>query len=257
MSGQPELHYAGFDVLALYHTYDSELRAVARKLRKVSHNMQQRGHGVGISDIEGELLYMLVRETHPTIVFEISPDCGWSTNYLLAALTENGHGLLHSFEIEPVKYGKPIETAVRSNQHPDWDQKRLQLHIGNARENVPLINGPIDFLFIDSCHEAWFAEWYIETVFPRVCGPIFMQDIAFSDGLEPSSEATYVWDWAIHNEIRLALVGRLEQELRSRRSREGYAERRNLRSNSVVITMPQATHGSIPELFQSPAALID
>ena len=53
--------------------------------------------------IEMELSYMRVRETKPSLVWEISPASGFSTLVLLHALLANekeGHlGVLHSFDV--------------------------------------------------------------------------------------------------------------------------------------------------------------
>ena len=244
------------DFTDLYRKYDNELRQVARRLREQYHFMQRQGYGTTFGDVEGELMYMLIREIQPEIAFEISPNVGWSTNYILAALTANGKGILHSFELLPTIKGRPTEQVIRSNQCPQWDQQRLIIHIGDARQTVPRVDGTINFLLIDSCHEDWFAEWYITTVFPRVNGSVIVQDIAFVDQLEPSSEARYVWAWAESQNIQLALVGSVEVELERMGVRAGYAERRGLRCNSVIFWLPALQRGDLPELVDSPESWI-
>lgn len=256
-SRAPELLVAGLEVKALYRKYDAELREVARKLRTVYHRMQQQGHGTTFADVEGELMYLLIREGRPGVVFEISPDCGWSTNYLMAALAANGQGVLHSFELEPYKHGRPTEAVIRANQHPDWDQGRLVVHLGDARDTGREVEGSVNFLLLDSCHEDWFARWYVEELFPRVQGTIMVQDIAFRDGLEPSSEARWFWDWAQGEEVRLSLVGQVEAALEEEGLRAAYAERRNLRSNSVVLSWPSLYHEPLPEFQPSLEHLLE
>ncbi len=249
--------YAGFDPVYLYNKYDSELLVLSRKLRGVFHSMQKRRHGTTFGDVEGELMYSLIRETRPNIAFEISPDCGWSTNYILAALTANQHGVLHSFELEPIKHGISTEDVIRGNQHPDWDQSRLVVHIGDALTTVEKVAGQIDFLLIDSCHDDWFSEWYIGNVFPRVKGPVVVQDIAFIDGLERSSEARYVWEWLASQRGGCSLVGSWEDYLASQDLRACFAERRGLRSNSIVLRLPVRDSASLPQFARSPAAMLE
>jgi tetratricopeptide (TPR) repeat protein len=159
--------------------------------------------------------------------------------------------------LEPYKHRKPTETLIRSNQHRDWDQSRLVVHLGDARQTVPVVEGEIGFLLIDSCHEDWFADWYIKSVFPRVHGIAFVQDIAFVDGLESSTEARYLWEWAAQERIALSLVGALETELQLSNIRTGFAERRDLRSNSVVFAIPNSHSGTLPQLIQSPEQLLE
>jgi predicted O-methyltransferase YrrM len=244
------------NVAELYGKYDAELRGLGARLRRFYHALQRRGHRTAFSDVEGEILYLLVRESRPETVFEISPAAGWSTNYLLAALTANGAGTLHSFELAPTIDGRPTAEVIRSNQHPDSDQRRLEVHVGDAQETVPAVAGPIDLLLLDSCHEEFFARWYVDRVFPRVRGPVMVQDVAFVDGLEPSSEAQYLWAWLGEARLRVVLVGALEAELERAGVRAGYPERRGVRSNAVVFALPVLGTGGLPALGEPWEALV-
>lgn len=237
--------------LELYRKYREELSHLARLMRDQFHELERRGSGTAFSDVEGEVLYMLLRETKPEVVFEISPWHGWSTNYILAALTENDHGALHSFELIGQVNGDPIEQVIRRNQHPAWDQERLTVHVGDARATTREIPGSIDFLLLDSCHDDWFADWYIENLFPRVNGTVFLQDIAFVDRLEPSSEARRVWEWMAKRRVRPDLVGLLEPEVDASGIRAGFAERRYRQSNAIVFTLPEPAPGEPPRLRRS------
>ena len=218
--------------------------------------MQGKGHGTAFGDIEGELLYMLVRESRPSTVFEISPDCGWSTNYILAGLNANNKGLLHTFELAPKKRGKTTSEVILNNQVVGYDRSRISIHIGDAVEHVPRVIEKIDFILIDSCHDEWFADWYINTVFPRVEGIAFVQDISFIDMLEPSAEADYFWHWAASNGICLNLVGLIEADTEIRYLRQPVAERRSFRSNSVVFELPNKSRCNLPELSKGPMPII-
>jgi hypothetical protein len=103
---------------------------------------------------------------------------------------------------------------------------------------VPRVVDSIDLLLMDSCHEDWFAEWYVSSLFPMVRGPVLIQDIAFRNRLEPSSEARFVWDWIAKNRVAVDLVGEMEQRIERTVLRCGFAERRGLRCNSIVLTVP-------------------
>ena len=52
------------------------------------------------SDLEGTLLYCLIRKFKPNLFFEISPDTGMSTNYILQAFSKNGAGKVVGFELD-------------------------------------------------------------------------------------------------------------------------------------------------------------
>lgn len=224
-----------YDYQSLYKKYDAEINELAVQLRTKLHQIEEHS-GIAFSDVEGELAYMIIRETKPDTVFEISPWNGWSTNYLLGAVSRNGTGEVHAFEI------KDLETVIRANQLEAWDQHRLHVHVGDARDTVGVVPDQINFLLLDSCHEAWFADWYATKIFPRVNGTILIQDIAFVDELERSSEAQWIWEWLQRRGISVDLVGRIERELQ----REAYAERRNQRSNAVLFRLPESMRGPLP-----------
>lgn len=241
-----------FGYRELFVKYEDELFSLTRSLRSQFHRMEGSGYGTAFQDAEGELLYLLVRETKPEVIFEISPFHGWSTNYLLAALTANGRGSLHSFELMTHVNGKPIDAVIRDNQSPDWDQDRLVVHVGDATEKVHEVPGPVDFVLLDSCHEGWFADWYIEELLPRVSGTVFLQDVAFEDALEASPEARRVWGWLDEHKIGVDLVGVLERDETIEKVRCSFPERRNRRSNAIVFKLPDHSYGPPPVLARSP-----
>lgn len=244
-------------VAELYRRYAGELERVLRLLRRQFHAMERQGDKIAFGDVEGELLYMLLRERAPDVVFEIAAAAGWSTNYVLAALTANGKGVLHSFELMPRLGNRPTEAVIRANQSRAWDQQRLMVHIGDARHTVPQVRGTIDFVLLDGCHEDWFARWYIDTIFPRVDGFVLIQDVAFTDQLEPaadrpSSEASYVWSWLDRHQVPVTLLGAVEAALEPMAIRTGYPERKPVRSNAVLFSLPQTHHADLPGLAGSP-----
>lgn len=156
---------AGGDWFAdLYRTYSQELIGLCRNLATHRQTMTAAGFSADFSDREGELAYLLVRALQPEVVVEISPRHGYSTNYLLAGLTRNGHGRLLSYEIETHINAIPIEQAIRGNLLPDLDQNRFELIVGDAMAAaIP----SADLLFIDSCHEAYFSAWYHSKLIPQ------------------------------------------------------------------------------------------
>jgi predicted O-methyltransferase YrrM len=245
----------GLSIDNLYTRYGAELRDLTERLRHRYHAMQLAGDGTTFADVEGEILYMLVRESRPHLVFEVSPDAGWSTNYLLAALTANKAGELHSFELARNVRGVSIERLIRGNQDSAWDVSRLTVHLGDARETVGRVAGEIQFLFLDSCHDEDFARWYVDTLFPRVRGTVMIHDVAFIDRLEPSGEAAFLWQWLARQRVALRLAADVEATI-DRRLRFGFAERTSLRSNAAFFVLPGPADGRLPELHPYPAEMI-
>ncbi len=225
-------------VSASYKKYGQELKALTFKLQDVFHRMQKSGYLACFGDVEGEILYLLIREIQPEIVAEISPAAGWSTNYILAALTANQKGRLHSFEIKSKIGGRRTEDVILKNQHDDWDKSRLTIHIGDVRKTISEIQTEIHFLLLDSCHEAWFADWYLAELLPKVSGSVMIQDIAFVDELENSGEARSVWSWLNQNKVSFTSVGAVEEFIEQSGIRRAFAERAGFRSNAIFLEWP-------------------
>jgi predicted O-methyltransferase YrrM len=139
-------------------------------------------------DLEAELTYLLLRDTRPGVVVEISPCGGWSTAWILNALRDNGHGVLHSFDTRDDSLAKvPADLA---------DQIR-QFHVGDVIHS-PHIPAEIDYLFMDSDHTAPFAQWFTAQVFPRVRsgGTVSVHDIFHPGGPAMSGgEGPVVLEW--------------------------------------------------------------
>lgn len=217
----------------LYKKYSSELFELSKITYEISHSMQRKGYCVGFGDFEGEIAYMLIREQKPNLVYEISPAAGYSSNYLLAALSKNDFGELHSFELLHKIYGRNTEEVIRSNISKKFNHEQHKIFLGDVTERE-FEHFP-DFLLIDSCHEKFFAEWYLENLVPRVSGLVMMQDICFADRLEKTSEAEHVWSWLLDNNIPNIRLGIIERNIYHMDERSALLKRRPLESNSVLV----------------------
>jgi len=112
-----------------------------------------------LDDIESEITYLLVRETRPDTVVEISPSAGWSSSWLLRALKDNGSGMLVSFDV--------VDDASRVLPS-ELTQSCWKFVQGDVTRMVAQFPERIEYLFMDSDHSESFAHWYIETIVPRV-----------------------------------------------------------------------------------------
>lgn len=172
-------------VLDLYREHGAALRAARQRMRRIyrsrcvpwrnrsllhkilARSVQPFAGPVGLEprmlaqsdDEDCEILYLLLRAEKPERVVEISPFHGWSTCWILTALRDNGRGSLVSYD---------LIDAARTNVPADLAAGRWDLVLGDARQKVRADGEPIDFLLMDSDHSASFANWYLETVLPRV-----------------------------------------------------------------------------------------
>lgn len=220
----------------LYDKYSDELREVTRISRGVYDTFLAKGWGATFSDVEAETLYLLVRESKPDTIFEISPDCGYSTHYILQALTRNGKGTLYSFELSKTIRGLPTEEAIRSIQVPTSDLKRLKLIIGDARITVPETALNPDFVFLDSCHDDFFAEWYVKFLLPKCKGFALVHDIMYPGGTpELSTESTYLQYMLLKFQIKAVWIGDIDRVIQDKRKQLGLTNRRAYYSLSAWI----------------------
>lgn len=222
----------------LYQKYGKELEDLSETVNTAYGRMRSRGFRGIFGDVEAELLYCLVRETRPSLVYEISPHAGYSTNYLLSALSANGSGEAVGFEILPEIRGEPTEKVISSNLGDGIPSDRYELVTGDARRTVTerLGEETPDLVLIDSCHEDYFAEFYIKILLPRVDGPTVVHDIChFDPRPEPSTEALYLLNFFQMTGTDYLPVGVYEDHLDSIRASLGVEPRRPARSNAVLV----------------------
>lgn len=219
------------------------LRRYSPELKLLSHNIQAKyqelidsGYGATFSDFEGEIIYCLIRQRRPTIVYEISPDCGYSTIYLYEAIRKNEIGKLYSFEIEAQKRGKPTLDVIKHNALSKIDDQYYQLVIGDASKVVSDYPDPA-ILLIDSCHEEWFGKWYWDNLLPRVTDVTLMQDILFWDRPEYSEEAKFIISKITEETTKYISLGVLERGVDFMEARREFSPRRSFQTNSILLSM--------------------
>jgi predicted O-methyltransferase YrrM len=152
-------------IRALYQKYESELCSDLMGAVKVD----ERGrHDGGISRVDGELVYMLMRELGVRNAIEFSPNEGYSTAFVYAALQANSpDSTFATFDLEV--YPAFLTRMSRLGME-------ATIFRGDALVNIPRyldtreLTGKIDFCFIDSDHSYDFAKRYCKELFPLL-GP--------------------------------------------------------------------------------------
>lgn len=110
-------------------------------------------------DLDCEITYLLVRHLKPKTIVEISPSGGWSTSWLLRAVTENDSGTVYSYDLRDVA-SRLLPKELTAGR---WVFSK-----GDVRDATSRIPSPIDYLFLDALHTGGFARWYVENLFPRL-----------------------------------------------------------------------------------------
>ncbi|VEU43423.1 unnamed protein product [Pseudo-nitzschia multistriata] len=169
----------------LYMKYGKEIADYRPIMRKWCEETKSCKFG----DYEVEMLYMLVREHKPQNVFEMAPNRGYSSHWILHALHLNdATSKLHSFDIH--------DTSTKF-MSPDY-QARWVFTLGDYSElydEGKLEMDGYDFLFVDALHEPEFARGYCQRLFANHIRPntvVAIHDIvADSSGRGRESEEVY------------------------------------------------------------------
>ena len=220
------------DILDKYYM---EISSFSYEFAKRHHKDNQINKRGAFSDLEGIFLYCLIREFKPNLIFEISPDTGMSTQYILQAVNKNNKGKVIGFELEQFKYSNiPTLEVIKSNQtNPEIVDKFYTLVIGDATKTCDLKKfGQPDIVLIDSCHEDFFAEWYLKDLIPFVKEFSLIQDICFEHKIEGSSEASTVINY-LNDKIPYLMLDKFREWLLFKND---YYPIKNCLTNSILIS---------------------
>ena len=173
-------------IVALYRKYHKDLAVVRDEQRSLRTGVPPLK--AQLDDLEAEITYLLIRETRPDSMVEIGSLHGWSTNWILRALRDNGVGHLHTYDL--------IDNA-RHNVAPELAADRWTFVQGDARTEVARHDRKIDYLFIDALHTAAFARWFVGELFPvlRPDVPVSVHDVFHGRRPWPFSEGRVVLSW--------------------------------------------------------------
>jgi predicted O-methyltransferase YrrM len=118
--------------------------------------------------LQGRLLKMLVRMLRPKRIVEIGTFTGYSTLCLAEGLAGDG-------EIHTVEADDEMEDFIRQQFDKSPLKNKIHLHIGNALDIIPSLDGQFDMAFIDGDKREYCA--YYDTVFDKVVsGGIILAD---------------------------------------------------------------------------------
>ncbi|MEE7175869.1 class I SAM-dependent methyltransferase [Escherichia coli B12:H4] len=102
------------------------------------------GYGFSIAPEQGELIYLLCRAMKATRVVDFATSVGMSALYFAAAMKDNGGGLVIGSEMVREK----AEVASRNLAEAGLTSF-VDIRVGDAREMLKDLGGPVDFILID------------------------------------------------------------------------------------------------------------
>ena len=109
--------------------------------------------------IQGSLLKMLCQTIQPEKIVELGTFTGYSAICMANGTAPETH--IHTIELN-----NELEAIIRKFICKAGLEKRITLHIGNALDIIPKIEGPFDLVFIDG-DKRQYPQYY-EAVFPRL-----------------------------------------------------------------------------------------
>jgi len=113
------------------------------------------------NQIELEITYLRIRDMEPDVVWEISPNHGYSTFWILYALMHNGHGHLYSFDVLTQSIGNvPDFLGVGRWNMTVGDVTRTLLN-KNMFNKYPSPS----YLFLDCLHSYQFGRTIMTELF--------------------------------------------------------------------------------------------
>ena len=156
----------------ILHHIDSEGQLLAQLNRDTHVNLLRprmlSGH------LQGRILKMICRMISPVRILELGTFTGYSALCMAEALPDNGE--LHTIEIDD-----ELETFILKYFDRSPYRNRIHLHIGDAREVVPRLDGTFDMVFIDA-NKRLYCDYY-DLVFDKVRpGGFILADNTLWDG---------------------------------------------------------------------------
>ncbi len=124
--------------------------------------------------LQGRLLKMFCRMQRPLRVLEIGTYTGYATLCMAEALPEGA--VIHTIEIND-----ELEDFILKYLNQSEHRNKIRLHIGDALDIVPKLEGLFDMVFIDA-DKRLYAEYY-DMLFDRVsAGGLIIADNTLWDG---------------------------------------------------------------------------
>lgn len=124
--------------------------------------------------VQGELLRILVGATGAERVLEIGSFTGYSAACMALGMSGGGH-------IDALEINDELVPLMREGWLRAGVADRITLHIGDAREILPGLEGPYDFVFIDANKREYSS--YLDLVYGKVRkGGLIVADDVLWDG---------------------------------------------------------------------------
>lgn len=157
----------GVDAAALHAEYLASdfRRTYLGRRRELSRFTGPQRLGTS-GDLSLEALYLVVRAARPRVVVETGVLYGASSAHILAALAQNGEGVLYSIDLPHEPDEPPHDFLVPDQLCGHWT-----LVVGDSRRELPTLLdrlSTIDLFHHDSLHTFEHMTWEYQTAVPHL-----------------------------------------------------------------------------------------
>jgi predicted O-methyltransferase YrrM len=114
------------------------------RVRQASSGRPASATKIALEPDKAEYCYLTARSLRAQRIVEVGSSFGVSTLYLAAAVRDNGGGTVIATEHEPAK-----AAAARAHFAEAGLERFIDLRLGDLRETLKRIEGPVDFVLMD------------------------------------------------------------------------------------------------------------
>jgi len=139
---------------------NSALSKLDNDIQAFLNNSRSSWSDWNVSYEDGKILYDFVLKWNCKNIVEIGTSTGLSTIWLAWAAAKTG-GKVITIEVENGRYNTALENFKKAGLEGYIDAR-----FGNAHDIVPLLSGPIDFVFCDADKD-WYLK-YFQILEPKI-----------------------------------------------------------------------------------------
>jgi predicted O-methyltransferase YrrM len=143
-------------------------------LKQIRTSLEKENKAINIGADEGKLLQLFLKIINAKNVLEVGTLYGYSTIWLARALPKGGK--ITTFEKEEKNAKIAKENFKKANL-----QNKIEVVIGDAKENLKKINGKFDAIFIDA-EKSGYPIYFKESKRLIRKGGLIMADNVFQKG---------------------------------------------------------------------------
>jgi predicted O-methyltransferase YrrM len=148
----------GMDIQTYAENHTTTESAILKQLIRETH-LKTLNPQMASGHIQGQFLTFFCELLQPKLMLEIGTFTGYASICMASGLTENGK--LHTIEVDEEK-----ETIIRKYLKLSELEHKVNLHIGDAADIIPTIEGEFDLVFIDAAKKN--NALYYDMVFDQV-----------------------------------------------------------------------------------------